>query len=67
MMMSPGSSSGISFSMKSSTGWPAFTSSITRRGRFNAATSSSRECVPMMVMPLAGPSTNASTTEVVRL
>ena len=53
--------------MKSSTGWPAFTSSITRRGRFSVATSSSSECVPMIVMPLAGPLTNSSTTEVVRL
>ena len=38
--------------MKSSTGLPALTSIITRRGRFSSPTSSSSECVPTMLMPL---------------
>ena len=43
MRMSPGSSSGMSVSISSSTAAPALTIIITRRGFFSAATSSSRE------------------------
>ena len=67
MMISPGSSRGISFSIKSSTGCPALTINITLRGRLNEAANSSRECVPIMFLPLALPLINSSTFETVRL
>ena len=41
MMMSPSSSSGLSSSITPSTGPPAFTITMIRRGRSNAATNSS--------------------------
>ena len=52
-MMSPSSRCGISWSIKSSTGLPALTISITRRGRLSAPASSSIECVPTILRPLA--------------
>ena len=61
MRMSPGSSSGTSSSMTSSTGGPALTMIMILRGRFSAATSSCGEWVPTIFFPLARPSTNAST------
>ena len=51
----------------SSTGGPALTMIMILRGGLSAATSSSTECVPTIFFPLARPSTNASTLEVVRL
>jgi len=67
MMMSPRSSCGMSLSMNSSTGEPALTSNITRRGRLSLETNSSMLWAPIMLIPAAGPSTKSSTLETVRL
>ena len=67
MMMSPGSISGINSSMKSSTGWPALTISMTLCGRFRLAISSLMLCAPMMFLPLPRPFTKSSTLLTVRL
>src|ERR1700733_4452430 len=67
MMMSPASRSGSRCSMNSSTGGPALTMSITRRGFFNSETISSSECAPMTFVPLAAPARNSSTLATVRL
>ena len=67
MRMSPGWRSGTSSSITSSTAAPALTMIMILRGGFKAATSSSTECVPTIFFPLARPSTNASTFDVVRL
>ena len=53
--------------MKSSTGWPALTSIITRRGFLSFLTISSIECAPMTLVPLASLARNSSTLETVRL
>ncbi len=65
--MSPGSSSGSSCAIRSSTALPAFTIIMTLRGRFSALTRSSSECVPTIFFPFARPFTKSSTFEVVRL
>ena len=54
-------------SMKSSTACPAFTSIITRRGRFSLATMSSIEVAPMTCVPFASRSRNSVTLDTVRL
>ena len=51
----------------SSTGGPALTMIMIFRGRFSESTSSWTERVPTIFFPLARPSTNASTFDVVRL
>ena len=53
--------------MKSSTGWPALTSNITRRGRLRWETISSIDWAPIMLVSLAGPFMKSSTLEMVRL
>ena len=53
--------------MKSSTGLPAFTISITRRGRFSRAIIASSEWAPITRLPRAGPAMNSSTLDTVRL
>ena len=67
MMMSPLSRNGIIVWMKSSTGLPAWTRSITRRGFFNSLISSSIEWAPMIFVPFASLPKNWSTFETVRL
>jgi len=67
MITSPGSSSGISFSMNSSTAGPALTISMTLRGRASASTSSSSEWQPTNRLPFARPSMKSSTLLTVRL
>ena len=67
MMMSPGSSNGSNCSMNSSTACPAFTISITRRGRFNNETISSSECAPTTRVPWASLFMKSSTLDTVRL
>ena len=53
--------------MKSSTGLPAFTSIITRRGRLRLATISGMERAPIIFVPAASSAMNSSTLEAVRL
>ena len=53
--------------MNSSTGWPALTMSITRRGFLSSATISSMECAPMTFVPLASLARKWSTFSTVRL
>ncbi len=67
MMISPGSRSGSSNSIKSSTGRPAFTINITLRGFFKLATSSCKEKAPIIFLPFARPSTKFVTFSTVRL
>ncbi len=67
MTMSPGDRCGRSCSMRSSTGLPALTISMTRRGRFSEATSSGIERVPTIFFPLPRPEVKASTLSTVRL
>ncbi len=67
MMMSPSSKCGISCSMKSSTGLPAFTNIITLRGFFNDSHNSLIERVPIKFLPAPRPSMNLSTFSTVRL
>ena len=68
MMMSPFSTPALSrVSMKSSTGLPAMTSNIMRRGFLSLATNSSMLCAPTMLLPLASLSRKRSTLETVRL
>ncbi len=65
--MSPGSKSGTSSPMTSSTGAPALTMIMILRGRLRLETSSCTACVPTIDLSLARPLKNASTLEVVRL
>jgi hypothetical protein len=53
--------------MKSSTAWPALTSSTTRRGFLRHPISSSIDFVPMILVPLASLARKSSTLETVRL
>ena len=53
--------------MNSSTGLPLWTISMTRRGGLRTATSSSIECAPRILVPLASLARNSSTLDVVRL
>jgi hypothetical protein len=57
----------MSFSIKLSTGWPALTINITRRGLFRTLASSSSECVPTTCVPFALPLMKSSTLDTVRL
>lgn len=67
MMMSPASRRGSRVSIQSSTGLPAWTRSMTRRGRFSLETNSSTEWAPTMDLPLASLARKASTLDTVRL
>ena len=67
MITSPGESSGMSFSMNSSTAGPALTISITFRGDARLPTSSSSEWQPTKFLPLARPASSSSTLLTVRL
>ena len=67
MMMSPGESSGMSWSIIASTAAPALTIRNTLRGAARLSTSSSTEWQPMMFLPFARPDVNASTFSTVRL
>ncbi len=64
--MSPGESNGTNSSITWSTA-SALTMIMILRGALSAATSSCGDRVPTIFFPLARPSTNASTREVVRL
>ena len=50
MMMSPGSTKGSKLLIKSSTGFPAMTSNMTRRGFFSFEIRSSIECAPIILL-----------------
>ncbi len=65
--VAPFSSSGTSRSMNSSTGAPALTSIMTRRGFFSRETISSRLCAPRIFRTLASLARKSSTFFVVRL
>src|SRR6266404_3583225 len=67
IMISPGSRCGRSCSINSSTGFPALTISMTRRGFFSKATISSMEWAPITLVPLASLLRKSSTFETVRL
>jgi len=67
MMMSAVSRSGRRVSMRASTGGPALTSIMTRRGFASDFTSSSSECVPTTFVPFASWARNSSTFDTVRL
>jgi hypothetical protein len=67
MITSPLESSGMSWSMSTSTAAPALTMSITLRGAASTLTSSSSEWQPANFLPAARPFMKSSTTLVVRL
>ena len=67
MRMSPGSVCGSTASMNWSTGAPAFTRSMIRRGALSVAHISSIECAPTIFVPFASFARNSSTFAVVRL
>ena len=67
MMQSPEEHRGTSWSIASSTGWPAFTMSIIFRGVFKRPIISSIEWAPMTFDPFAAWLRNSSTLDTVRL
>ena len=67
MMMSPSSSSGVSSSITPSTGAPAFTITMIRRGRSSAATKSAVVSAAVNVPSEAWASMNSFVRAVVRL
>ena len=67
MIISPASRNGNNWSIKSSTGWPAFTSNMIFLGLFSFWASSWMEWAPTIFVPFASFSKNWVTFSVVRL